>query len=78
MDLENRCLEVSKRLIVRKKGKRKVNTFKEFNKPLQMEIEFTNFSPTPEELSYHRFLLQHPCLQNIGECHGLGGITLGT
>lgn len=61
MDLENRRLEVSKRLIARNRRKREVNTFKEFNKPLQMKIEFTDFSPTPEELSYHRFLLQHPC-----------------
>jgi hypothetical protein len=61
MDLENRRLEVSKRLIAHKRRKRKVNTFKQFTKPFQMKIEFTDFAPTPDELSYHRFLLQHPC-----------------
>jgi hypothetical protein len=39
MDFENRRLEISKRPIARKRRKREVNTFKEFNKPLQMIIE---------------------------------------
>ena len=61
MDLESRRLEVSERLIAYKRRKREVNTFKGFSKPLQMKVECTDFAPTPDELSYHRFLLQHPC-----------------
>jgi hypothetical protein len=50
MDFENRCLEVSKKPIGHKRRKRENNSFKEFNKSLQMIIQFTDFFPNPERI----------------------------